>query len=699
MKVHPFYVANLVSQRGVCRLGLLLGAVVSLWALPDAALAQTAPAPAAGAAAGAASAPAPAAASAAAAAAAANKFVAPGENLVAEGVPAIPRELADRVSRYTEFRAAGFSDWHPLRRELLTITRFADVPQIHRVLMPGGARTQLTFFPDRVGVGTYEPTRGEYFIFSKDVGGGEWFQIYRYDVKNGEITLLTDGKARNTGAIFNRRGDRIAYMSTRRNGRDNDLWVMNPLDKSSDKQLLQLTGGGWGAEDFAPDAGERGRLILGEEVSANESYLWLVDLATAEKKLITPKGLPEKVAYFRARFSADGKGFYVTTDKESEFRRLAYVDLATQTHTYLTTSIKWDVEDYDLSRDGKTLVFATNENGISRVYVMNTATKQFRPLSQIPVGVVGGLAIHPSGSEIGFTLSAARSNADVYSVSLRTGKLERWTHSETGGLPTEEFSEPQLVKWQSFDGREITGFLYMPSKRFTGKRPVVVNIHGGPEAQFRPTFLGRNNYYLNELGVALLFPNVRGSTGYGKTFLKLDDGFHREDSYKDAETLYKWIKQQPSLDGDRIMVTGGSYGGHMTLVSATHHNALIRCSLAVVGMSNLVTFLERTESYRRDLRRVEYGDERDTKMRSFLTGIAPLGRAQSISKPLFLVQGQNDPRVPASEAEQMIKTVRANKTPAWYLLAKDEGHGFAKKRNQDFQFYATILFMQEYLLK
>jgi dipeptidyl aminopeptidase/acylaminoacyl peptidase len=341
----------------------------------------------------------------------------------------------------------------------------------------------------------------------------------------------------------------------------------------------------------------------------------------------------------------------------------------------------------------------SNENGISRVYTMPTATGKLRPLTQVPVGVIGGLALHANGVDLGFTLSSARSNADVYSLNLNSGKLERWTHSETGGIPTEQFPEPQLVKWQSFDGREITGFLYMPSARFTGKRPVVVNIHGGPEAQFRPTFLGRNNYYLNELGVAMLFPNVRGSSGYGKTFLKADDGFHREDSYKDAEALYKWVKLQPNLDGERIMVTGGSYGGHMTLVSATHHNALIRCSLAVVGMSNLVTFLERTESYRRDLRRVEYGDERDPKMREFLTGIAPINRAKNITKPLFIVQGQNDPRVPASEAEQMLRTVRASKTPAWFLMAKDEGHGFAKKRNADFQFYATVQFMQEYLLK
>jgi dipeptidyl aminopeptidase/acylaminoacyl peptidase len=628
----------------------------------------------------------------------AGDFVMPGDNLVVEGVPPIPREVQQRVGRYTEFRAAGLSDWHPVRREILINTRFADVPQLHRVLMPGGARTQLTFFPDRVGGAIYEPTKGDYFLFGKDVGGGEWFQFYRFDVQSGDITLLTDGKSRNTSLVFSKKGDRIAYASTRRTRKDNDLWIMNPLDKASDRMLMQLEGGGWGPLDFSPDDT---KLVLGEEVSATESYLWLVDLATAQKTLLTPKGGPEKSVYGRARFGKDGKGLYVTTDKESEFQRLAYVDLKTGQHSYLTTTIPWDIEDFDLSRDGTTIVLSANEDGFSKLYVLDTATKKLRPLPQVPKGVVGELSIHKSGSEVAFALSSATSSSDVYSLGLRgprAGKLERWTQSETGGLNTTEFVEPELVKWTSFDGKQISGFLYKPPKRFTGKRPVIVNIHGGPEAQFRPTFLGRNNYYLNELGVALLFPNVRGSSGYGKTFLKLDDGFAREGSYKDAEALYKWLKQRPDLDGDRIMVTGGSYGGHMTLVSASHHSALIRCALAVVGMSNLVTFLENTEGYRRDLRRVEYGDERDPKMREFLLRIAPLNRAKDITKPLFIVQGQNDPRVPASEAEQMLRTVRGHGTPAWYLLARDEGHGFAKRKNQDFQFYATVLFIQQYLL-
>ena len=256
-----------------------------------------------------------------------------------------------------------------------------------------------------------------------------------------------------------------------------------------------------------------------------------------------------------------------------------------------------------------------------------------------------------------------------------------------------------MVRWKSFDGKTISGFLYRPAQKFTGKRPVIIDIHGGPESQFRPVFLGRQNYYLNELGAAILFPNVRGSSGYGKSFLKLDNGFLREDSVKDIGALLDWIATQPDLDASRVMVTGGSYGGYMSLAAATTYSDRIQGAIDIVGISNFVSFLERTEGYRRDLRRVEYGDERDPKMREFLLKISPLNNADKIKKPLFVIHGKNDPRVPLNEAEQMVATVRKSSTPVWYLMAKDEGHGFAKKPNADFQFYSTVQFVKTYLLK
>jgi dipeptidyl aminopeptidase/acylaminoacyl peptidase len=621
----------------------------------------------------------------------------PADNLVVDGIPNIPSAIVDGVGRYTEFRSAGFSGWHPKKLEMLISTRFGDVNQLHYIKMPGGARTQLTFFPERVGGGSFQPIHGEYFVFSKDIGGGEWFQNFRYDIATGHVMLLTDGKSRNSLGAWSTKGDRMAYTSTRRNGKDADIYIIDPMNPSSNRMLAQLSEGeAWGVIDWSPDD----KWILAERgVSINESYLYLISVETGEKTLVTPKGEGEPVAYGRAEFTKDGKGLYVTTDRESEFLRLAYLDLATKKHTYLTDHIKWDVSDFELSPDGRRIAFVANEDGMSVLRVINAATRKEERLPKIPVGVLGGIQWHENNRHIGFGLSAARSSQDVYSIDMKAGKLERWTFSETGGLNVETFSEPELVKWKSFDGMMISGFLYRPPRSFTGKRPVLVSIHGGPEAQFRPTFLGRNNYYLNELGVAIICPNIRGSSGYGKTFLKLDNGYKREDSYKDIEALLEWIKQQPDLDGDRIMVTGGSYGGHMTFAISTVYSDKIRCSLPVVGMSNLVTFLERTEAYRRDLRRVEYGDERDSSMRTFLNRIAPLNNAEKIKKPMFIVQGLNDPRVPASEAEQILKTLKKSNTPVWFLMAKDEGHGFAKKKNQDFQFYATVLFVQEYLLK
>ncbi|MEK6371941.1 MAG: prolyl oligopeptidase family serine peptidase [Acidobacteriota bacterium] len=309
-------------------------------------------------------------------------------------------------------------------------------------------------------------------------------------------------------------------------------------------------------------------------------------------------------------------------------------------------------------------------------------------------------ALAPDGKLFGFSLSSARSPSDVYSVNLDTQKLERWTESETGGLNPARNSEPQLITLKSFDGTQISAFLYRPSaERFPGKRPVLINIHGGPEGQSQPVFLGRNNYIINEMGIALVYPNVRGSTGYGKSYLAMDNGLKREDSVKDIGALIDWIKSDPMLDGARIGVVGGSYGGYMTLATMTHYNDAMRAAIDVVGISNFMTFFQNTSDYRKDLRRVEYGDEREPQMKEFFERISPIASASKITKPLFVVAGFNDPRVPWTEGEQMVKTVRANGAPVWWLMAKDEGHGFAKRRNQDFQFLATMLFLQKYLVE
>ena len=615
------------------------------------------------------------------------------DNLVADGLPPITPELRADANRYLEFRAAAMQGWHPQRREMLISTRFADTTQLHLVRMPGGDRRQLTFGAEPIAGGSFRPKTGEFIVFAQDSGGGEFYQLHRYDLKDGRTTLLTDGKSRNSGPRWARNGAQFAYTSTRRNGKDTDIYTMNPGEPKTDKLVLERAGGGWSASDWSED---ETKLLLTEFVSASESHVHLLDLAT---KNVTPL-TPEKAVHEGARFARDGKSIFVASDAGSEFTQLVRIDLAGGARKVLTAALIWNVEQFDLSPDGKTIAFVTNEDGASALHLLDAESGKEAPKPKIPVGVIAGVEWHENGRDLGFTLSSARASRDAYSLDVTTGEVTRWTESETGGLDPAAFAEPEQVKFASFDGQKVSAFVYRPdAKKFPGPRPVIVNIHGGPEGQSRPDFLGRSNYYVNELGCAVISPNVRGSEGYGKTFLALDNGMKREDSVRDIGALLDWIATQPALDAKSVCVMGGSYGGYMVLACLTHFSDRLRCGIDVVGISNFVTFLKNTQDYRRDLRRVEYGDERDPAMAEHLAKISPLNNVAKITRPLFVVQGQNDPRVPVTEADQMVKAIRAQGGVCWYLLAKDEGHGFAKKKNADFQFLAHILFLREHLVK
>ncbi len=621
--------------------------------------------------------------------------IAPGNNLIVDGIPSIPLSIKEEMQFYSESRSAGFAGWHPINRSMLISTRFGNTNQLHQLAMPMGARRQMTFFEDAVSSGSYEPLQGKYVIFSKDAGGNEFAQLYRLDLETGKTVLITDGgRSQNSSPLWSRSGKQMAYASTKRNGADRDIYIMDPANPSSEKQVLQLKGGGWGVLDWSPDDKQ---LLLMEYISANESRYWLAEIATGAMEMLTGKD-GKKVSYGQAKFAKDGRGIYFLSDQDFKFKRLAYMNLASRSVDYIS-KMNWDVDGFDLSEDGKQLVFITNEAGQSVLYHLQTTGKAYSKIDGLPVGVYSRPDFHRNGKDIALSVNTARSASDIYVVDITTKKAERWTESEMGGMAPDQLSEPRLVTWKSFDGLEISGFYYGAHPRFNGKRPVVINIHGGPEGQSRPVFLGSNNFFLNEMGVVMIFPNVRGSAGFGKTFIALDNGMKREESVKDIGALLDWIAQQPELDASRVMVTGGSYGGYMTLAVATHYNDRIRCGLDVVGISNFNTFLKNTESYRRDLRRVEYGDERDTAMYAFLEKISPLTNAGKITKPLFIVQGGNDPRVPRTEAVQMADKVKANGGEVWYLEAKDEGHGFRKKANADFQRYATVMFMRKYLLE
>jgi dipeptidyl aminopeptidase/acylaminoacyl peptidase len=621
------------------------------------------------------------------------------DNLVVEGIPPIPAALKRDTSRYLEFRTATFAAWHPTRREMLIGTRFSDTLQLHAVAQPGGARRQWTFSSEPVAGGQFEPRQGRFVVFSQDVGGGEFYQLHRLDLAEGKTTLLTDGRSRNGNARFSRDGHWLFHNSTRRNGRDTDVWRMDPQKPDSAELILEVSGGGWAVLDVNEDGSQ---VLVQNRRSITDSELHLLTVATRKLSKLTPNR-ERVVSYGSARFSRDGRSVFATTDLDSEFLHLVRIDVASGNLTPLgsntSKSPAWDVEAFEVSPDGEQLAFVSNENGSSRLSLVKLGSGKVRALSGIPTGVMTGLEWHENGRDLGFSLAHAQSPSDAYSVDVKTGRLTRWTESETGGLPAKAFREPELITIPSFDQLKVSAFVYRPDpQRFPGKRPVAVIIHGGPESQSRPGFMARYNYFLNELGIALVVPNVRGSAGYGKRFLTLDDGYLREDSVKDIGAFLDWIGTDSGLDPARVSVMGGSYGGYMTLASLVHFSDRLRCGVDVVGISNFVTFLTNTQEYRRDLRRVEYGDERDPRMRAHLEKISPLNQVDRIRVPLMVVQGKNDPRVPLSEAEQMVKAVRAQGQTCAYLMAKDEGHGFAKKPNADFQFLSTIQFLQEHLL-
>jgi protease II len=623
-------------------------------------------------------------------------YIVPNENLITENIATIPSELASQVKKYSESRGATLAEIHPTKNDIIINTRFGSTSQLHMVSQPIGARKQITFFDEPVSGASYEPTKGEYLIYSKDIGGNEFGQLFKLDLKTLQSTLLTDGgRSQNGGVTWREDGKGFYYSSTKRNGGDRDIYYMDPNNPSSNKLVLEVKGGGWGIHDISKD---NKQLLVGEGISANESHLWSLDLETGKLTEITDRK-SRSIVQTNAEYSNIGDEIWYVTDRDNEFERLATLNLKTKKTTYHTSKIPWNVERYSLSEDKKTIVFITNEAGINKMYLMNTGDKSYSEVKNIPIGLIGGADFTKDNQNIFFVQSTAQSAADVYKLNLKSGKIEQWTASELGEMQQSDMSTPKFIEWKSFDNLTISGFHYPASPKFTGKRPVLIIIHGGPEGQSQASFLGSNNYYTNEMGVSLIFPNVRGSSGFGKTFLAKDNGFLREDSVKDIGALLDWIALQPDLDKDKIMIMGGSYGGYMSLATAYHYADKLKCSVDVVGISNFNTFLKNTEEYRRDLRRVEYGDEREEKMAAFFEKMAPLNNTDKIKKPMFIIQGKNDPRVPVTEAVQMRDKLKAQGNTVWYLEAKDEGHGFKKKANIDYQRLAVIRFMQEYLLK
>ncbi len=627
------------------------------------------------------------------------RTLAPPDAMVADGVGVIPRDLAERVQRYADIRSVAFVAWHPTRREMFAHARTGRTAQIHRVAAPHGALAQLTFADEPVTIAAAPRALADRAIlFQRDRAGDEFFHIFSLDLATGAVTQLTNGeRTQNEIGPCAHRAPWFAYSSTSRTGVDRDVWIMDPRDPSGARCVMQGDGGGWFVLDVSHDDA---RLLVREYVSVSESWLWLVDIASGERRCVTARG-GARDAYGDARCLPDGSRLLATTTAGSEFQRLALLDAASGAMTPLSAHVAADVDAFAVSHDSARVAYATNEAGVSVLRVRDLASGDEHVVSDLPQGVITTLAWRAHSSECAFTLSHAEEPPDAYSYDAGARTVTRWTHSDIGGHPRPTFARAELIRWRSFDDREITGFLYRPpgaSAAPAARLPVLIWIHGGPESQMRPEFRGAANAYTNELGVVTIYPNVRGSTGFGRTFVTLDDGVRREDSVRDIGALLDWIAAQDDLDAERVMIAGRSYGGYMVLACAVHYGARVRCFAEAVGISNFVTFLENTEAYRRDLRRVEYGDERDPQMRAFLQEMSPLTHVDRMTRPLLIAQGRNDPRVPVTESEQMVRALRARGVPVWYLLAADEGHVFQKKPNEEYFACALVAFAREYLL-
>ena len=600
-------------------------------------------------------------------------------DLVFDGVPPADPALAVRLERYQQSRGATFLDWMA-DGSMLIETRFGDTVQVHRVAAPLGMREQLTFYPDPIEWARAARS-GSGFVFLKDQGGDENAQVY-YQSGAGAARALTSGNFIHGSPVWAHDGKRVAFYGNDRDGLSYDVYV---TDVSTAAPAQLVVGGRqdtWYPLDWSADDA---KLLVWRYLSSSESYLYLADVASGALTPLEEK--PHKAGIGTARFAPTGRGVYLVTDEDGEFAQLKFKDPITHESRRITPDIGWDVEDFDVSADGRYIAYTVNEDGRSRLAIIDNLNHLSLAPVGLPEGRIGNPRFDRTGRRLAMSVDGATSPRDVFVYDIDGNTVTRWTRSEAGPIDLTMLTMPELVRYPTWDRvggrvRLLSAYVYRPAHA-NGPAPVVIDIHGGPEAQYRPQWDPFVQFLVNELGYVVVAPNVRGSSGYGKTFLTLDNGVLREDAVRDIGSLLVWIGVQPGFDRDRVVVMGGSYGGYMALASLITYGERLRGGIDIVGISNFVTFLRNTAGYRRDWRREEYGDERDPQMRVFLERISPLSNAARIRKPLLVVAGQNDPRVPVSESEQLVWSVRSNGGEVWYLLARDEGHGFVKKANRD----------------
>jgi dipeptidyl aminopeptidase/acylaminoacyl peptidase len=609
-------------------------------------------------------------------------------NLIFDNIPEPTAGLTEKLDAYLSARQATPLGFSP-KGQLLIATRFGDVDQLHLVERPGSERRQLTFLREPITQAAFSPGPGRSaYVYLEDESGNEKTQIYYQRLGEPGAKLLTDGKSLNGGPVWSNAGREVAYFSTARDGLSYDIDIAEPEGGALPRLAVTGDGAAWYPLDWSPD--DRKLLVL-KYVSISEAYLYVVDLGTGQKREVEPA--PSKVGIAGAKFSRDGQGVYLISDRDGEFAQLRYVNLFTGEKTVISGRLPWDIEELAISRDGHYLAYVSNEAGTDKLNVLDLRAHQDLIPPKLPAaGIINSLSFDAEGGRLSFGFAAPNRPRDAYVLDVATNHLEAWTHSEAGAVDLAKFVTPRLAQCPTFDrtdGRERQMPVYIYEPPTPGPHPVLIVLHGGPESQFRPGFDPWLQYVVNELGYAVVAPNVRGSSGYGKTYLALDNGILREDAVKDVGALLVWLSLQTAFDSKHVVVSGESYGGYLTLATLVNFGERLRGGVDLAGIPDFVSYLTGTAPYNQAQRRAEYGDERDPDMRAFLRRISPLTNAERITRPLLIVQGRNDPRVPFNEAEQMVYRLRSKGGEVWYLQAGDEGHNLRKKPDRD-AYYRTF---------
>ena len=593
------------------------------------------------------------------------------------------------IERYLNVRSAYGGSFSPTG-ELAFLLDTTGTPQVWSLSEPGAWPEQRTFFDERVTFASHSPEREE-LIFGMDDGGNERAQLFSLD--GGDVTPLTDTpEAKHRWGGWSHDGERFAFAANRRDSSVFDIYVQERTE-TGDEATLVHEGEGWlTLGGFSPDDD---RLIVSEAHSSFDQDLSVLDVESGKIEHVTPHD--GDVRYMSAAWSPAGDALYLVTDLDSDTLYLARLDLASHEMESVVDGDGWNVEGFALDEDSRRIVYARNVDGYTDLTagrLVDDVGIEPYPDPDLPDGVAGGIAFDDDAERFAVTVTEPRENTNVHVVEVETGAAERWTHAALAGFSRADFREPELVRYETFDDREIPAFFTTPAGATEGRTPVVVDIHGGPEGQRRPLF-SPVTQYLCEAGYAVFEPNVRGSVGYGKAYTHLDDVEKRMDSVADIDAGVSWLVEHPLVDPDRIAVMGGSYGGFMTLASLTEYPDLWAAGVDIVGIASFVTFLENTGSWRRSLREAEYGSLDDD--RELLESISPLTHIENIDAPLFVLHGENDPRVPVGEADQVAERVREEGVPVEKLVFDDEGHGIVKRDNRIEAYSRIAAFLDEHV--